>query len=343
MKSAFGKTKEGTDVFKYIIKTKGGLNASVISYGGTVTSLKIPDKNGNLVDVVLGFDNIEQYLGPHPYFGGIIGRYCNRIANGCFKIDDKVYNLTKNNNGNTLHGGEEKAFHRVVWNIQEFENEEGIGLNMSHASNDNDEGFPGNLNTKVTYFFSHNNEFKITYSAKTDKPTHVNLTHHSYFNFNGCKKNIYNHDVMINANKYTPVNKNLIPTGELLDVKNTPFDFLTFKNIGDQINAIGETGFDNNYVLNKHNLDLTLAAKVKEHNSGITLEIYSTEPGIQFYTGYFIDKIKAKNDIKYDKFYGLALEPQHFPDSPNIKSFPSTLLKPGEEYNSQTIYKFLAD
>ncbi|MFC2136768.1 aldose epimerase family protein [Bacteroidota bacterium] len=343
MKSTFGKTHEGIDVFKYDLATKGGLKVSVINYGATVISLEIPDKNGNLVDVVLGFDNIDQYLGDHPYFGATIGRYCNRIANGKFEIDGQTFNLTKNNNGNNLHGGEEKAFHRVVWDIQEFENEEGVGLNMKHLSKDNDEGFPGNLQVKVTYFFTHNNEFKISYSAETDKSTHVNLTHHSYFNFTGCKENIFNHEVMINSKKITEVNDNLIPTGEFKDVKASVFDFITFKKLGDKLSEIGGTGFDNNYVLDKHNSDLALAAKVKEQNSGIALEIYTNEPGIQFYTGYFIDKMKAKNNIVYDKFYGLALEPQHFPNSPNTIHFPSTLLKPGEEYKSQTIYRFLIE
>ncbi len=343
MKSIFGKTRDGQEVYMFKLETKGGLKVSIISYGGTITSLEIPDKNRNLVDIVLGFDNLEQYLGDHPFFGAIIGRYGNRIADGKFEIDGKEYKITPNNNGNTLHGGEKKPFHRVVWDASELENEEGVGLKMKYLSEDLEEGFPGNLQVVVTYFFTHQNEFKISYNAKTDKATHVNLTHHSYFNFNGCEENIFDHEVMLNANQITKVNDNLIPTGEFIDVKDTAYDFLTFKNVGEKIVQIGGTGYDNNYVLNKNNSDLTLAAKVKEPSSGIAMEIYTTEPGIQFYTGYYIGEINAKNNITYNKFYGLAIEPQHYPNSPNIDHFPSTLLRPGEEYHSQTIFRFLVE
>lgn len=341
MKSFFGNTTDGKPVDIFSLETKGGLKVKVINYGGTLLSLEVPDKNGKLTDIVLGFDNIEQYLGPHPYFGALIGRYGNRIANGKFKIENKEYNLTVNNGANTLHGGELKAFHRVLWDIEEFENNEGLGLKMKHLSKDLEEGFPGNLNVEVIYFFSHKNEFKISYKATTDKPTHVNLTHHSYFNFTGCNENIFNHEVLINAKQFTPVNNSLIPTGELKDIKNTCFDFQEYKKMGKQIPLTGNKGFDNNYVLDKKGNELSLAAKVKEKKSGISMEIYTTEPGMQFYTGGFIGKLSAKNGIKYDDYYGFALEPQHFPDSPNITHFPSTLLKPGEIYESETVFRFL--
>lgn len=340
MKTIFGKMPDGKDVYSFSLQTQGGLKTQVINYGGTVLSLEVPDKNGKLKDIVLGFDNLEQYLGPHPYFGAVIGRYCNRIANGKFKIDNNEYNLTKNNGGNTLHGGEIKAFHRVFWDIEEFQNKEGLGLTMKYLCKDLDEGFPGNVNAEVVYFFTHKNEFKITYKATTDKPTHVNLTHHSYFNFTGCAENIFNHEIMINAKQITPVNEKLIPTGELKDISNTPFNLQEYKKMGAQIPLIGSKGFDNNYVLNKKGNELSLAAKAKEEKSGISMEIYTTEPGIQFYTGGFIGKLKAKNGTEYDDFYGFALEPQHFPDSPNISHFPSTLLKPGETYKSETVFRF---
>ena len=340
-KSLFGYIPDKTKVYLYTIETDSGLKAKVTNYGGILTSLFVPDKNGNFDDIVLGFDNLEQYLGDHPFFGAIIGRYGNRIGGAKFIINGEEYQLTQNENGNILHGGTEKPFHKVLWNAEEIKKTDEIGLKFSYLSPDGEEGFPGNLNVEVIYKFTNNNEFKISYAANTDKATHVNLTHHSYFNLTGCKESISNHQISIHSRHITEVDDKLIPTGKFIEISNSPLDLQSFRTIGDHIKLLDTKGFDHNYVLDKYDGNVNLASKVVESSTGRMMEVYTNEPGLQFYSGNFIGKMKGKNGIDYADFYGLALESQHYPDSPNKPEFPSTLLNPGETYKSETVYKFL--
>ncbi|MBN2520600.1 MAG: galactose mutarotase [Bacteroidales bacterium] len=337
-KSVFGKFPCGKEIFAFEITTDSGLYAKAINYGATVTELKVPDKEGKIDDIVLGFDKLKKYMGNHPFFGAAIGRYGNRIGGAKFTINGQEYKLTPNEKNNTLHGG--KGFHRAVWDAEEVKNDSGAGIKFSYLSKHLEDGFPGNLKVEVTYLFTNQNEFKINYQAETDQPTHVNLTQHSYFNLNACKDYIFDHEIMIDADQVTELNNEQIPTGKMLDIKGTPFDLTELKPLGTQIKKLSDKGFDHNYVLNKKDVEMALVAKVIERKTGRMIEVFTNEPGIQLYTGNYIGKIKGKNRIKYKDFYGLCLETQHFPDSPNKPEFPSTLLKPGEKYESQTIYKF---
>lgn len=340
-KKLFGKLSNGREIYAFDFNTKKGLKAQVITYGGTITRLEVPGKDGKIEDIVLGFDNLEQYVGDHPYFGAIIGRYGNRIGGAKFEIDGTVYNLTKNENNNILHGGSEKPFDKVVWEANEFQNDKEVGVVLKHTSNDKEDGFPGNLKVEVTYIFTDNNEFKITYKAETDKTTHINLTQHNYYNFTGCEKNIFEHQIMIDSDQVTAVNAELIPNGKLLDVKSTGLDLNAFKEIGKQILLLDSKGFDHNYIVKKINKGMNFVARVYEPESGRVMEVYTTEPGVQFYSGSYIGKMKGKSNTEYDDFYGFCLETQHYANSPNIPEFPSTLLRPGEIYQSETVYKFL--
>ncbi|MCD4747144.1 MAG: galactose mutarotase [Bacteroidales bacterium] len=338
-KENFGKY-DGKNVYLYTLTNSNGLIAKITNYGAIVTSLIVPDKQGNFDDIVLGYDNLEDYIKDSPYFGAIVGRYGNRIAKGKFILDDKEYTLAVNNGNNHLHGGI-KGFDKVVWDAEEIDNKEGVGLKLKYISKDGEEGYPGNLEVTVTYTLTNNNELKISYEAVTDKPTPVNITHHSYFNLAGAgKEDILNHELMIDADKYTVVDKELIPTAELRDVKDTPMDFTSPESIGSRIAAV-EGGYDHNYVLN-NNGKFAKVVEVIEPQSGRLMEVYTSEPGIQFYSGNFLDGSNiGKNGKKYNKYYGFCLETQHFPDSPNQPSFPSTILKPGEKYGYTTVYKFL--
>jgi aldose 1-epimerase len=338
-KELFGKA-DGKDVFLYTLENKNGLIAKISNYGAIVTSLIVPDKNGKFDDIVLGFDSLQDYLDGHPYFGAIVGRYGNRIAKGRFSLDGVEYTLATNNEKNHLHGGI-KGFDKAVWNAEEFESNDGVGLKLSYISPDGEEGYPGNLSVKVTYTLTNNNELKIDYEAETDKATPVNITHHGYFNLAGAgKKDILDHILQIDADKYTVVDETLIPTGELRNVENTPMDFIAPHLIGERIEHVSG-GYDHNYVLN-NNGKMVKVIKVYEPESGRIMEVLTTEPGVQFYSGNFLDGTNIGKDGKvYYKHYGFCLETQHFPDSPNQPDFPSTILKPGEKYGYTTIYRFL--
>lgn len=338
----FGKTPEGQEVTQYTLTNKNFISLSVINYGGIVTRLVTPNRNGTLEDIVLGYDSLAGYLKETPYFGALVGRYGNRIANGKFTLDGTQYTLAQNNNGQHLHGGV-KGFDKVFWNIEPAGPNK---LRLTYTSSDREEGYPGNLKVTVTYELTDANEFIIDYSATTDKKTIVNLTQHSYFNLTGnIKRDVLDHEVEIQADKFIPVTKALIPTGDLKSVTGTPFDFTKQTSIGLRINAQDQQlefagGYDHCWVLTE-NKPIKHAASVYEPGSGRVLEVYTTEPGIQFYTGNFLDgSITGKQGIVYKHRYGFCLETEHFPDSPNQKNFPSTELKPGETYRSQTVYKF---
>lgn len=342
IKSSFGKTKQDQPVDLYTLTNTNGMTVKITNYGGIVTSLQVPDKNGQLEDVVLGFDSLDKYLEGHPYFGALVGRYGNRIAKGKFTLNGTEYQLAANNGENHLHGGI-KGFDKVVWNAEIVKKENEVGIKLSYLSKDGEEGYPGNLSAVVIYTLTKNNELKIQYEAETDKPTPVNLTHHSYFNLKGAGNgDILGHLMTISADRFTPVDEGLIPTGELKSVKDTPMDFTVPKAIGERINRV-KGGYDHNYVLNDWDGSLKRAAKVVEPVSGRVMEVWTTEPGLQFYTGNFLDgTITGKNGKVYHKHYGFCLETQHFPDSPNKPEFPLTILKPGEKYTHTTIYRFVA-
>lgn len=341
----FGFTEDSTEVKKFTLTNKNGLNMEVITYGAIITSLETPDKDGKLDDIVLGYDNLQGYIHNNPYFGAVVGRYGNRIAEAKFSIDDSVYTLAANDGKNHLHGGI-KGFDKVVWDASEINDENGVGLKLTYTSVDGEEGYPGNLDVSVFYTLNNDDELEVQYHAKTDKKTVVNLTQHTYFNLTGMKEDILNHEVMINASRITPVDSTLIPTGEFMPVENTPFDFTTAKAVGKDINADHEQiklgkGYDHNWVLNESEDKMTHAATLSEPTSGRIVEVYTTEPGIQFYTGNFLDgRITGKESVEYSHRYGLCLETQHYPDSPNQPDFPSTVLNPNEEYLTVTKFKF---
>lgn len=346
-KVPFGVTNNGVAVDLYTLTNLNGVIVKITNYGGIVTSILVPDARGNLGDVVLGHDNVEAYVKKNPYFGCLIGRYGNRIARGKFKLNKKTYTLATNDGMNHLHGGL-IGFDKVVWTAQEIIGENTVGLELTYLSKDGEEGYPGNLAVKVVYSLTNDNTLLIDYEATTDKPTVVNLTNHSYFNLKDAGATpILDHELMLDADYYTPVDKTLIPTGELRAVAGTPFDFKTSTPIGARIAADDEQmkfglGYDHNFVLNGTAGEIRFAGKVTEPTTGRIMEVYTTEPGIQFYSGNFLDgSITGKNGTVYEYRHGLCLETQHFPDSPNQPKFPSTLLKPGETYKTTTSYKFL--
>jgi aldose 1-epimerase len=340
-------THDGRPITLYTLTNSHGVEIRAMNYGGIIVSIRVPDRKGQLADIVLGHDTLEGYTPNPPYLGAIIGRYGNRIANGTFTLDGKTYTLPKNDGPNTLHGGVEKTFDRVVWDAEPLKDQTGVAF--TYLSHDGDDGFPGNLKVKVTYTLTDGNALIIDYEATTDKATPINLTQHSYFNLAGeGNGDILNHEIMINADRFTPVDKNLIPTGELRPVKGTPFDFTTPTKIGARIDENYEQlvlghGYDHNFVLNRkpNQNGEVLAARVHEPTSGRTLEVWTTQPGMQFYTGNFLDgTITGKNGHVYRRRYAFCLETQHFPDSPNHPDFPNTILKPGETYREKTVFKF---
>ncbi len=340
-KQSFGQTEDGKAVELYTLTNASGLKAEIMTYGGIVTSLQVPDRNGNFADIVLGRDSLDEYIEGNPYFGALIGRFGNRIAKGKFTLDGVEYTLAVNNGPNHLHGGI-KGFDKVVWDAEEMQTDGGPGLKLTYQSRDGEEGYPGTLSCTVIYTLTDNNELKISYEAETDKATVVNLTHHSYFNLGGHNSgDILGHELTINADHFTPVDNSQIPTGEIKPVKDTPMDFTKPMVIGSRIQQV-EGGYDHNYVLNSSDGSLALAAWVYEPKSGRVMEIFTTEPGVQFYTGNFLDgSIKGKGAV-YKKHTGFCLETQHFPDSPNKPDFPSVVLKPGERYTQLTVHKFSA-
>jgi len=341
----FGTMPDGTDVRLYALKNANGLTAEVITYGAIVVSLDVPDKDGAMDDIVLGYDNLEDYLKETPYFGAIVGRYGNRIAKGKFTLDGQTYTLATNNDENHLHGGI-KGFDKVVWDDMPVWRTDAVGVRLSYLSKDGEEGYPGNLMSTVTYLLTNDNELKIEYEATTDKATPVNLTHHGYWNLTGAKRDILDHVLMLNASKYTPVDAGLIPTGELAPVEGTPMDFREPTAIGARIDADFRQlefggGYDHNWVLDKGGKDMTLAARLSEPTTGRVMEVWTLEPGVQFYSGNFLDgTLTGKDSVVYKHRYGLCLETQHFPDSPNKPEFPSTTLRPGNKYETTTVYKF---
>ncbi|HKP82317.1 MAG TPA: aldose epimerase family protein [Pyrinomonadaceae bacterium] len=345
-KASFGKTADGENVDLYTLRNTKGVEAKITNLGGILVSLKVPDKNGKFDDVVLGFNDLDSYLKPHPYFGALIGRYGNRIAKGRFTLDGVEYKLAVNNGENTLHGGI-KGFDKVIWTGRESKTTAGPAVTLTYLSKDGEEGYPGNLNVTVVYTLTNNNELKIDYSATTDKDTVINLTHHSYFNLAGeGNGDILNHRVMINGTRFLPTDAGSIPTGELRNVSGTPFDFRKMFAIGARINQDEEqlklgNGYDHTWIINGRPGTLRLAAQAFEPTSGRRMQVWTTEPGMQFYTGNFLDgTLTGKSGKIYQRRYGFCFETQHYPDSPNHPAFPTTTLKKGATYRSTTIYRF---
>ncbi|HTQ63057.1 MAG TPA: aldose epimerase family protein [Candidatus Solibacter sp.] len=343
VKAAFGKLTDGTEIESYTLFNAKGASAKVITYGATLAELHVPDRHGKMGDIVLGFDDLQGYLSQHPYFGGTIGRYANRIAKGKFTLDGKEYQLALNNGPNSLHGGA-IGFNRRVWKAEPLEVKDGAAVKFSYLSKDGEENYPGNLRVSVTYTLTNTDELKLQYAAETDKDTVLNLTNHSYFNLSGTDTgDILKYILYINADKYTPVDSTLIPTGKIESVAGTPLDFLKPTAIGVRISEIKDIGgYDHNYVLNGKAGTLRLAARVTDPESGREIEVFTTQPGVQFYSAIGLNgSIKGKGGVAYEKYGAICLETQHFPDSPNHPNFPSTELKPGEHFHSETIYKFL--
>ena len=343
---AFRRTIDGSQVDLYTLKNSNGLEAHLSNYGGIVISLTVPDRTGKPGDIVLGYDNLNDYIGHTPYFGALIGRYGNRIAEGRFMIGGVEYQLAQNHGSNALHGGR-KGFDKVVWKADQVETGDGPDLKLTYSSKDGEENYPGMLSCTVTYTLMNTNGLKIEYAAETDKPTIVNLTHHSYFNLkDGGASNILGHELMIKASRFTPVDEGLIPTGELRPVAGTPFDFQKPAKIGARVdNDDGQLkfgrGYDHNWVLDRQGEDLELVATVYEAPSGRFMEVLTTEPGLQFYSGNLLGETKkGKGGAVYQPRTGLCLETQHFPDSPNHPTFPETELRPGQKYTQTTIYRF---
>ena len=353
-KKPFGKTQDGTTVEEYTL-SNGNMEVRIITYGGAITSIRVPGKKGETANVVLGFESLEDYLTKSPYFGCITGRFANRIANATFKLDGAEYKLSPNDGSHSLHGGT-KGFDKHIWQAKEIKTENEVGVELNRTSPDGEEGYPGNLATTVTYLLDNDNALHINYRATTDKPTIVNLTNHSYFNLAGeGTGNIFNHELMLNADHYTPVQDSAaIPTGEVASVEGTPFDFRKSSVIGKHIRSGHEQmvygrGYDHNWVLNRTTKEdgaikdgaMILAAKLFEPNSGRVLEVLTTEPAIQFYSGNFLTgTVVGSSGNTYRQGDGLCLETQHYPDAPNQPDFPSTVLNPGETYDTTTIFKF---
>jgi aldose 1-epimerase len=342
----YGDTLNGTKVDIFTIKNCNGVEVEITNYGGIITSIKVPSNKGKFDDIVLGYDKLDDYISDSVYFGAIIGRYANRIENACFNLNGKEYKLAKNDGENHIHGGL-IGFNKIVWKpeiVREAGNEY---LVLSYRSMDGEEGYPGNLDVEVTYSLSNDNELKMDYFAVSDKDTIVNLTNHSYFNLSGHSSgNILKHKIMINANKFTANDKHSIPTGEIVDVRNTPMDFTKLTSIGNGINSNYDQvafsqGYDHNWMLDVSGKFSEKAAEVFDESSGRVMEVYTTKPGLQFYTGNFLDSANiGKGKSKYEKWSGLCLETQYFPNSIKLKDFPSPILRVGQEYRYSTIYKF---
>ena len=341
----FGKLKNGENIYKYLL-ANGSCEIEVISYGGIITSIKVPDKNNNLIDVVLGFETLDPYLKDHPYFGAIVGRYANRIDNGKFTINNMDYNLPINNNGTSLHGGI-KGFDKVNWDVVSYDSEKKRYIKLNYLSRDMEEGYPGNLNIYVTYTLTDDNELRVKYEAETDKTTVLNLTQHTYFNLSGeSSGDILDHKLELDADSFLPVNEKIIPTGEIKNVEGTPFDFRKGKKIGKDLYKQDDqlllgNGYDHCWVLNDYNKELRKISEVKSEDSKIQMEVFTDLPGVQLYIGNFLDgSLNSKQGMSYIKRSGFCLETQFFPNSPNTESFPSTVLEPGNKFNSITTFKF---
>jgi len=346
----FGVTADGRTAELFTLTNRHGIQVNLTNYGGIITSLRTPDRSGRFDDIVLGYDSLAAYIRNSPYFGAIVGRYGNRIARGLFTLDGNTYRLAVNNGPNSLHGGL-RGFDKVVWTAHPFQNQEGKGVALDYTSPDMEEGYPGSLRSHVTYTLTDDDRLIVDYQATTDKPTPVNLTQHTYWNLAGsAKRDILGHELTINADSMTPVDSTLITTGEITSVTGTPFDFRTPTAIGARVDQRQDAqirygnGYDHNFVLNRGGAAgdaLVHAARVVEPTSGRTLDIFTTEPGLQFYSGNFLDgSITGKGGSVYRFRYGIALETQHYPDSPNHPNFPSTILRPGQQYHTRTVYQF---
>ena len=344
--SPFGKLSSGEEVTSYTLVNNNGMQVSVLDYGGIITSILTLDKIGRLGDVALGFDNLEDYESRNPYFGALVGRYANRIANGRFSLDGKQYTLVQNNGTNHIHGGT-VGFDKVIWSVKPVKMADRVALELTYTSRDMEEGYPGNLECTVTYTLTDQNELKVSYRATTDKKTILNLTQHSYFNLSAdFSQTILDHELSIAADQFVPVDENLIPRGKYADVEGTPFDFTNAKRIGQDIEDGHEqiqigNGYDHSWVLRDFNSSIRKVASVWHKESGRLMEVYTTEPGMQLYTGNFLDgTLPAKDGGVYERRSGFCLETQHHPDSPNQPEFPSVILQPGQTYRSETTYKF---
>jgi len=339
-KQPFGKVGDA-DITLYTLSNSNGFSVDIMNYGATIVAIHAPDKSGTMGDVVLGYDSLSGYLQRgNPYFGAIVGRYANRIAKAQFVLDGQTYQLSANNNGNTLHGGV-KGFDKVVWTAQEGKSDTGATLTLTYLSKDQEEGYPGNLSVEVIYTITNDNELTLDYKATTDKTTPINLSSHAYFNLSaGQNPTILEHELMLNADRYTPVNAQLIPTGKIDPVSGGPMDFTSAKPIGRDIAQV-EGGYDHNFVLKKSGNDLTLAATLYDPGSGRFMEMFTTEPAVQFYSGNFLNgSLQNKGGASIPKHGGMCLEAQHYPDSPNQAAFPNVFLKPGETYTQSTRYRF---
>ncbi len=344
----FGAMQDGTAVEIFTLTNPNGVEVRAMTYGGIIVSLRVPDREGRLADVVLGFDDLDRYLRGHPQFGTIVGRYANRIASGRFVLDGEAYTLARNNGPNHLHGGV-RGFDKMVWEAERVRSDRGVGVRFSHTSADGYEGYPGTLDVQVTYTLTFDDELIVDYRATTDRATPINLSQHTYFNLAGAGAgDVHDHLLTIHADHFTPVDATQIPTGVIAPVEDTPLDFSTPMPIGARIDddhpqlRIGG-GYDHNFVLSAAGQWLVHAARVEEPSTGRVLDVYTTEPGVQLYTANGLDgTITGKGGLRYDRRYGFCLETQHFPDSPNQSDFPSTILRPGEEYRSQTVFAFSA-
>ncbi len=342
--ASFGQSPTGTPADLFTLTNANGVIVKITNFGGVITEIHTPDKNGVFADINFGFDHIEPYYKDAPYFGALIGRFGNRIAKGKFTLDGVNYQLATNNGNNHLHGGL-TGFDKILWDATTFTAENSVGITLNYLSADGDQGYPGNLHVTVIYELTNENEILVKYHAVTDKATPINLTQHAYFNLAG-KGDVLSHEIMINADRFTAIDDEAIPTGDLPLVENTPFDFRSPRLIGERINDDDEqlkngNGYDHNFVLNKaHAKELSLAARVSEKNSGRVLEVFTQEPGVQFYSGNWLTGELTGKGWNYTRRSGFCLEPQHFPDSPNQPQFPNTILRPGEEYSSVMSYKF---
>ena len=340
----FGTTPDGAEITLFTLSNDHNLEVSIINFGGAITSIKVPDRNDVIGDVVLGYDTLDEYVRNPRFFGGLIGRHANRIANGKFSLNGVAHQLAQNNGANHLHGGT-KGYDKRVWSAEGRRAGDSVGVRLSYLSKDGEENYPGNLKVSVDYVVNNDNELRIEYRATTDEDTIVNLTNHSYFNLAGSG-DILEHQLMINADSFTPVSKDLIPTGEIRQVAETPMDFRKPATIGSRINEpfdqLGFTGgYDHNYVLRESANPLRLACKLREESSGRTLEVFTTQPGLQFYSGNFLDgSLKGRGGVAYEKYAGLCLETQGFPDAPNHANFPSTVLRVGEVYDEVAVFRF---
>ena len=338
-KQAWGVGPDGRQATLYTLTNANGAIAKISDFGGTVTHLIVPDRDGKMTDVVLGYETIEEYIANSPYFGCVCGRYANRIAGGKFTLDYNEYTLATNNGPNALHGGI-TGFDKAVWSSKEIETVDGPAVKLAYISKNGEEGYPGYMTCMLTYTLTNDNALKLEYEAVTDRATVINLTNHSYFNLGGHGSgDVFGHELTINADHYTPVDKTSIPTGEIKAVADGPMDFTKPMTIGSRFEQV-DGGYDHNYVLNSKDGSLALGAKVKNPANGIVMEMYTTEPGVQLYTANYLDTSMKGKGATYDKQHALCLETQHFPDSPNRPEFPSTVLEPGNVYTHVTVYKF---